>query len=88
MLYKDLIAVNSESCTQPTLCVGRTLNFLELNCRHMKYLLCFIVIMPTDYTKHLGCLTHVVTQLVEVLSYKPVGRGLDSRWCHWLFSLT
>jgi len=28
MLYKDLIAVNSESSTQPTFYVDRTLNFL------------------------------------------------------------
>jgi hypothetical protein len=26
--------------------------------------------------------------VVEVLSYKPEGRGFDSRWCHWNFSLT
>jgi len=26
--------------------------------------------------------------LVEALRYKPVGRGFDSRWCHWNFSLT
>jgi hypothetical protein len=24
----------------------------------------------------------------EVLRYKPEGRGIDSRWCHWNFSLT
>jgi hypothetical protein len=26
--------------------------------------------------------------LVETLRYKPEGRGIDSRWCHWNFSLT
>jgi hypothetical protein len=26
--------------------------------------------------------------VVEVLRYKPEGRGIDSRWCHWNFSLT
>jgi len=26
--------------------------------------------------------------LSEVLSYKPEGRGFDSRWCHWNSSLT
>ena len=31
---------------------------------------------------------HTVTQLVEVLRYKPEGRGFDSRWCHWNFLLT
>jgi len=31
---------------------------------------------------------HVVAQLVEALRYKPEGRGLNSRWCNWNFSLT
>jgi hypothetical protein len=26
--------------------------------------------------------------VVEALRYKPEGRGFDSRWCHWNFSLT
>jgi hypothetical protein len=29
-----------------------------------------------------------VAKLVEALRYKPEGRGFDSRWCHWNFSLT
>jgi hypothetical protein len=29
-----------------------------------------------------------VAQLVEALSYKSEGRGSDSRWCLWNFSLT
>jgi hypothetical protein len=29
-----------------------------------------------------------VAQLVEALRYKPAGRGFDSRWCQWNFSLT
>jgi len=29
---------------------------------------------------------HAAEQLVEVLRYKPEGRGLDSRWCHCNFS--
>jgi hypothetical protein len=31
---------------------------------------------------------HAVAQLVEALRYKPEGRGVDSRWFHWNFSLT
>jgi hypothetical protein len=31
---------------------------------------------------------HTVVQLVEALRYKPEGHGIDSRWCHWNFSLT
>jgi hypothetical protein len=26
--------------------------------------------------------------VVEALRYKPKGRGFDSRWFHWNFSLT
>jgi hypothetical protein len=29
-----------------------------------------------------------VARLVKALFYKPEGRGFDSRWCHWNFSLT
>ena len=31
---------------------------------------------------------HILAQLVEALRYKPKGRGCDSRWFHWNFSLT
>ena len=31
---------------------------------------------------------YAVTQLVKALCYKPEGRGFDSWWCHWNFSLT
>jgi hypothetical protein len=31
---------------------------------------------------------HAVAQLVEALRYKPEGRGFDSRWYNWNFSLT
>ena len=31
---------------------------------------------------------HAVAHLVETLRYKSEGRGFDSRWCHWNFSLT
>jgi hypothetical protein len=34
---------------------------------------------------HMG---HTVAQLVEALRYKPEGRGFDSQWCHWNFSVT
>jgi hypothetical protein len=31
---------------------------------------------------------HAVAQLVEALRYKSEGRGFDSLWCNWNFSLT
>jgi hypothetical protein len=30
----------------------------------------------------------LVAQLVEALRYKAEGRGFDSRWYYWIFSLT
>jgi len=30
----------------------------------------------------------LVAQLVEALRYKSEGRGFDSRWYHWIISLT
>ena len=40
------------------------------------------------YDQLLGCWGTAVAQLVEALRYKSEGRGFDSRWCHWNFSLT
>jgi hypothetical protein len=37
---------------------------------------------------YITVLGHAVAQLVEALRYKPEGRRFDSRWCHWIFSLT
>ena len=37
---------------------------------------------------YVATLGYAVAQLVEALRYKPEGRGFDSRWCHWNFSLT
>jgi hypothetical protein len=31
---------------------------------------------------------NAVVKLVEALRYKPEGRGFDSRWCNWNFSMT
>ena len=39
-------------------------------------------------SKYLSMSGYAVVQLVEALLYKSEGRGFDSRWCHWNFSLT
>jgi hypothetical protein len=31
---------------------------------------------------------YTVAQLIEALPYKPEGRGFDSPWSHWNFSVT
>jgi len=36
----------------------------------------------------INMLGYAVARLVETLRYKSEGGGLDSRWCHWNFSLT
>jgi len=43
---------------------------------------------PSSNLKPSWLLMHAVAQLVEAMRYKPEGRGFDSRWCHWSFSLT
>jgi hypothetical protein len=30
---------------------------------------------------------HAMAHLVEALHYNPEGRGFDSQWCNWNFSL-
>jgi len=41
-----------------------------------------------NYLRVLCYMGHAVAQLVEALRYKAEGRGFDSRWYHWNFSLT
>jgi hypothetical protein len=36
-------------------------------------------------TKYIWARVEVV---LKALIYKPAGRGFDSRWCHWKFSVT
>jgi len=44
--------------------------------------------MPHTLKKKVLNHNYAVAQLVEALRYKSEGRGFDSRWCHWNFSLT
>ena len=45
-------------------------------------------IVPTSAltTEVMNTLSYI--SILEALRYKPEGRGFDSRWCHWNFSLT
>jgi len=45
--------------------------------------MCLHISLP--YIKDFGARGGVV---VKALRYKPAGRGLDSRWRHWNFSVT
>jgi len=42
--------------------------------------------LTEEFYRPIGTL--LVAQLVKALCYKPEGCGIDSRWCHWNFSLT
>jgi hypothetical protein len=35
-----------------------------------------------------GLFFHLCTRQIGALRYKPAGRGFDSRWCHWNFSVS
>jgi hypothetical protein len=39
------------------------------------------------YAQLYMCTVYVVAQLIEALRYKPEGRGFNSRWCQWNFSI-
>ena len=41
-----------------------------------------------DFPNHCYVVGHSMVHLFEVLRYKLKGRGFDSYWCHWNFSLT
>jgi len=72
-------------------CTGRTnyvssLQFIILQIAGVRY-----STYKFYYRNRVACIYiwgHAVAQLVEALRYKPEGRGFDSRWCYWIFSLT
>ena len=49
---------------------------------------CVSAVLPDGIWSYIGEVGHAEAQLVKALSYKTEGRGFDSRWCHWNFSLT
>jgi hypothetical protein len=58
------------------------------NTRHLNNSIIYEGILLRFYSKtvhNTGARDGVV---VKALCYKPAGRGFDSRWCHWNFSVT
>jgi hypothetical protein len=45
-------------------------------------------LVVTEFNQRLELWHAAGGAVVEALRYKPEGRGIDSRWCHWNFSLT
>jgi hypothetical protein len=46
-----------------------------------KYRTSGLLFLPLSFVERGGA-------VVEALSYKPEGHEIDSRWCHWNYSLT
>jgi len=47
-----------------------------------------VAIMPAAFCSGILKLGTRGGVVVKALRYKPAGRGFDSRWCHWNFSVT
>jgi len=78
-----LVASLNVSRTCATFLPNRTGEFSETSPRVRHTLLRTVNEFPSVLS-----VFHAVSHLVEALRYKPEGRGCDSRWCHWSFSLT
>jgi hypothetical protein len=48
----------------------------------------FVIQLPVTQQLFFLRGTLLVAQLVQALRYKPEGSEFDSRWYHWIFSLT
>ena len=81
------------------LCIELCSLVLTIGCVETAFCSLFHGILITDlvlyfssinvlFFSYLLVLGQAVVQFVEALRYKPEGRGFDSRWCHWNFSLT
>jgi hypothetical protein len=64
------------------------LNFTKLHFTLLHYTRRHIISSHLNFTKLHITLGARGGAVVEALCYKPEGRGFDSRWCHWNFSLT
>jgi hypothetical protein len=64
-----------------------TVNTMGLN--HLKMLMLVVALSVASSRQSFPLRTgQWIAQLSEALRYKPEGRGFDSRWFHWNFSLT
>jgi hypothetical protein len=75
----------------------QNLEFYELQCRPPGYLskncssnMHDVMTLMWDINTYTNADwgTLLVPQLVEALRYESEGRGFESQWCHWHFSLT
>jgi hypothetical protein len=64
-------------------------------CGIITWIVCYWIVSRRDLCKIFNHalnnnrrFSFIFVQLVEAPCYKPEGRGFDSWWCHWNFSLT
>ena len=64
--------------------------FLSLFSFFLSFLMFFLFLSSFIHANlnSVHCTLGVRGDTDEALRYKPEGRGFDSRWCHWNFSLT
>jgi len=67
------------------LCVIACLSFFKVKINHDEQKNINKQSIYVHYNTSMG---NAVVQLAEALRYKLGGRRIDSRWCHWIFSLT
>jgi hypothetical protein len=72
--------------------IGIAPTLLSPSSMHITYSLgiSFVILDAVAMNRKQSCKAqgHAVAQLVEALRYKLEGRGFNSQWCQWNFSLT
>ena len=78
---------NNTVCSFNTVAVWGWLQVVAKTCRStfVNQILVKLLGNKLVYVFVMGECSNIV---VKALRYKPAGRGFDSRWCHWNFSVT
>jgi hypothetical protein len=71
-----------------TLTIHKTRESSELTFKDLKFWTHNLFTNFLPFSQQIANIKLRTAQLVEALRYKLDGRGFDSRWCHWNFSLT
>ena len=84
-LYRYLMVVKTVWFETPNVPCGTVRGHCSVWCYHTTAM---SIHLPQNLDYYRRIMGHALAQMVEALCYKLEGRGLDSRWCHWYFSLT
>ena len=91
---------NHSTVKNQTVCIVFKYGMFPRSCKYIRIIYCSH--HPEDATRVvercLWTLCNTITFMeakgtrggvvVKAIRYKPAGRGFDSRWCHWNFSVT